>query len=192
MQSLRDQYIPIIRPFLSEKRFHHSLCVADAAVKLAPVCGADIRKAEICGLLHDIMKEADPDYQLQIMKKWGIILDIVMQNSKKLWHAKSGAAYCALELKIQDREMLDAISFHTTARAGMTPLDRTLYLADFISDDRDYDDVDEMRKAVSCGVREGMRYALRYTICDLASRDKAIHPDTLAAFNEIILSAKKQ
>ncbi|MBQ3897888.1 MAG: HD domain-containing protein, partial [Clostridia bacterium] len=41
---------------LQERRFLHSLNVADAAVKLAERYGEDTERAYICGLLHDIEK----------------------------------------------------------------------------------------------------------------------------------------
>ena len=47
----------LIRPMLSDKRYHHSLCVAKEAVRLAMRFGADAEKAELAGILHDITKE---------------------------------------------------------------------------------------------------------------------------------------
>ena len=54
------------------------------------------------------------------------MLDIVSQGAKKLWHAKSGAAYCKyILLGIDDRDIINAISYHTTARAGMSQLEKS-------------------------------------------------------------------
>ena len=102
----------------------------------------------------------------------------------KLWHAKAGAAFLEHILGIEDRELLDAVRYHTTARAGMTPLDRVLYLADFTSADRDYPDVDVLRALVLKDEREAMIYALDYSIRELLDKQAAVHPDTFAAYNE--------
>ena len=51
------QYKEIIRPFLSDKRFRHSVYVAEECIALASRYGVDEKKAETVGILHDIMKE---------------------------------------------------------------------------------------------------------------------------------------
>ena len=40
-----SEYKAIIRPMLSDKRYHHSVCVAKEAVKLARQYGADEKRA---------------------------------------------------------------------------------------------------------------------------------------------------
>ena len=85
-------------------------------------------------------------------------------------------------------QMLQAVRYHTTARAGMSLLEKVLYLADFTSADRDYPDVDVMRRLVDVSIEEAMDYALTYSIRELLEKQQAIHPDTLAAYNELVLS----
>ena len=64
----------LIRPMLADKRYHHSLCVAKEAVRLAKRFGEDPEKAELAGLLHDITKELPTEKQLKMMESFGIIL----------------------------------------------------------------------------------------------------------------------
>ena len=179
-----EQFIEIIRGRLTPSRFHHSLAVADQAEKLAALYGADPKKARTAGILHDILKDAAGEEQLQILRDFGILLDSVERVAPKLWHAKAGAAFLEHILGIEDRELLDAVRYHTTARAGMTPLDRVLYLANFTSADRDYPDVDVLRALVLKDEREAMIYALDYSIRELLDKQAAVHPDTFAAYNE--------
>lgn len=182
-----EKYIEIIKPLMSEKRFIHSLNVAKEALKLADKYYADREKAYTAGVLHDIMKETSPEIQLQIITGNGIIFDNISKSAKKLWHAKAGAAYCEDILKIADKDIINAISFHTTARAGMSILEKIIYLADYIGEDRDYNGVDEMRKAVSVSLEAGMEFSLAFSITDLVKKRKAVHPDTVAAYNELFL-----
>ena len=74
--------------------------------------------------------------------------------------------------------------YHTTAREGMSLLEKILYLADYTSADRDYDDVDIMRQKVEISIDAAMNYALTYTINDLVERRKLLHLDTVKAYNE--------
>jgi len=184
--TMYDNFKQILKSRLDEKRYYHSLCVADEAKRLAQKIGIDSEKAYLAGLLHDITKNAKEQEHLKIFSQFGIILNDIEKNALKLWHAISGAAYVEHFLGIEDSEILDAIRYHTTAKPNMSPLCLVLYLADFTSSDRDYPDVDVMRKLVDVSFSEALVYALQYTIKDLADQKRAIHFDTLAAFNEAV------
>ncbi len=182
-----EEYKKLLSKRLTGKRYEHSLCVADEAARLAKKYGGDADKCYLAGLLHDITKNAPQDEHLQLFRDFGIILSSVESQAQKLWHAMSGSLYVRHKLKIEDNEIITAIRFHTTARAGMTLTDKILYLADFTSADRDYDDVDVMRRLVDESLEAAMRYALSYSIVDLINKGKPIHPDTVEAYNEICL-----
>ncbi len=179
-----EKYKGIIKGRLTEKRYRHSLCVADEAERLAQKYGADAQKAYLAGLLHDITKNNTAEEQLKMFSEFGIIADDITKGSQKLWHAVTGAAYIEKVLGITDREIISAIRYHTTARVNMSLLEKILYLADFTSADRDYEDIDIMRDKVEIGIREAMVYALSYTINELVAYEAKIHPDTFAAYNE--------
>ena len=110
----REEYKAAVRPFLSEKRFYHSECVAAEAEKLAKHYGADPETAWVAGILHDIMKELPPEEQLKKMDEFGIILTEMERGAQKLWHAVLGAVYVQKELSIADRDIVDPILYHTT------------------------------------------------------------------------------
>lgn len=181
-----QQVIAILKKRLKPDRLNHSLRVADAAEALAQKYGADPEKARFAGLLHDITKNTSGEIQLQMCEEFGILLSDVEKQSPPLWHAISGSGFVGHILGVRDPDVLNAIRYHTTARAGMSPLEKVVYLADFISADRDYDDVDVMRSLADHSMEEAMEYGLRYTIKDLVRRHRVLHPDTIGAYNEII------
>jgi predicted HD superfamily hydrolase involved in NAD metabolism len=184
----QQDYQAAIRPLLSEKRYYHSVCVARAAKELAQKYGADVQKAETAGILHDIMKDLPQEQQLGLMDRYGIRLTEVERSAPKLWHAMLGAAYLKNELQIEDGEILDAVRYHTTGRSQMTLMDKILFIADFISADRDYPGVGELRKAAKISLEEAMMAGFVFTIGDLAKQHKPIHPDTIAAYNQVALA----
>lgn len=179
------EYEEIISKRMKTPRFKHSKNVAKEAVRLAKKYGADTNKAEIAGILHDATKETDGQEQLELIEKAGITLTEMERSSSKLWHAISGSAYVQTELDVTDWEIIDAIRYHTTGRAGMTLLDKIIFLADFISADRDYDGVDRMRKLADKDLDEAVLEGMSYTMADLAQRKLTIAPDTFAGYNEM-------
>jgi len=184
----RQNYTELLRSRLSDYRFHHSLCVAEEAVRLAKLYGADEKKAELAGLLHDIMKEADREeqtrYALMICRR----PSPYFEASPKLLHAPAAAAYVRRELGIKNREVLAAIRYHTTGRANMSLLEKVIFLADFTSADRSYHGIGKMRSLANKDMTKAMKYALSYTITDLVANGKTVHPDTIDAYNDLLLS----
>ena len=187
-----EEYKKILEEKLTEKRYFHSLCVADEAKRLASLYGADCQKAYLAGLLHDITKNLPENQHLKIFESFDIMLTDIEINAFKLWHAISGAAYLENVLKIEDNEILTAIRYHTTARENMSLLEKVLYIADFTSLDRDYSDVDVMRKLSVDSLEDAMTYALKYTINELLGKNAAIHPDTLNAYNQLMLRIEEK
>ncbi len=183
----------LLRERLLEKRYIHSLNVADSAVVLAEKYGADTEKAYFAGLVHDIMKNASEEEQLQIMEKGGIILSRTEKENRKLWHAMAGECYLRLEKGITDSDILNAVRYHTTGRAGMSLLEKVVYIADYISTERDYEDVDVMRDlSLNVSLDEAALYALKFSFTSLSKKEKLIHTDSVEYYNELILKKEKQ
>ncbi len=183
-----EEYKALLKSRLSDYRYHHSLCVAESAVELAERYGADKEKALVAGLLHDITKEATPEEHFALFSEGGVELTKLEGVNHKLWHAMSGAEYLRLRLNITDKEIYDAVRYHTTARAGMSLLEKVIYIADFISADRVYDDVDIVRELAEKSLGETMLYTQHYSINELLGKGACIHPDSVACYNELLLT----
>lgn len=183
-----DEYKKLIKTKMSDYRFTHSVNVSKEAKKLAKLYGADERKAEVAGILHDITKEIPKEEQLQIITDSGIILDDVQKKAPKLWHGISGSVYVREKLNIDDEDILNAIRYHTTGRAGMSLLEKIIFVADFTSAERTYKGVSTMRKKSRKSLESAMLYGFKFTFSDLSKRELAIHPDEVFCYNEIVLS----
>ena len=172
----------------SDYRRVHSLNVSAEAVRFAEKYGGDVEKARLAGLLHDVTKETDFDRQLQIIENGGIILTELEKRSPKLWHAISGACFVRDVIGVDDPDIFNAIRYHTTARAGMSQLEKIIFLADFTSAERDYPDIDVIREHAEHSLEDGMLYGIKFTISRLVGRENLVSPDALAAYNEILLT----
>lgn len=186
-----NQLLSLVKERLSDYRYHHSVCVAQKATQLAKKHGADEKKAYIAGILHDITKEDDPLSQQKEIGKAGMTMTSLEIHNEKVYHQISGMAFIKNNLAITDEEILNAVRYHTTGRADMTLLEMIIYLADFTSADRNYPDVETMRAQTDKGLFYGMLYSLRYTIKDLASKNRQIHPDTLHCYNWVLTNIKE-
>ena len=189
--NLYDDGLSVYRAILSEKldeyRLYHSECVSECAAVLAEKYGADIEKARLAGLMHDVMKNASAHEQLELMEKSSEKLSKVDLTNHKVWHQLTGAEYLRQSGIITDEEILGADRWHTTGRADMTLLEKIVYTADFISADRDYPDVGVVRKLADSSLEEAILYTSRYTVKKLVSSDLPIHPATVECYNSLVM-----
>lgn len=187
-----EKIIELIESRLIPTRFQHSMNVAESARHLAGIYGVNPEKAYTAGLLHDVMKNAEPSEQLEVISKAGIKLTPVELANRKLWHAIAGAAYIQCVMGIDDAELIGAVRYHTTGRANMTLLEKTVYLADYISAERNYPGVEDMRRLCEESADSAILYALVFGIPDLARRGNVIHPDSVDLYNEVIMKNREE
>lgn len=188
-ESPYGEYKELLRKKLDDYRLIHSLNVAESAADLARRYGADEEKAYFAGLLHDIMKNENAADMLKMMAKGGIILSRTEKANPKLWHAMAGEVYLRTELGIEDKEILSSVRYHTTGKAGMSLFDKIIYVADYISAERNYPDVNVMRVlSLEKGLDEACLYSLQYTLKALSAKETVIHPDSLDFYNELIIN----
>lgn len=167
-------------------RYNHSIRVRDTAVKLAKIHNCDINKALVAGLLHDCGKFYDKDYLLKQAFEFGIINDESYISNRHIIHAPLGALIAHKEYGIEDKEVLDAVRYHTTGRENMTLLEKIIYMADYIEPQRDFVGLDEVRDLAWENIDAAILKALNDTIINLIDRGRKIHVYTINARNYLI------
>ena len=191
-QERREDLRQTVKKLVSPERYAHTLAVEKQALHLAQRYGEDPQKAAECGILHDICKNMPEERMLQLIADDGIMTgtgghassDIPFERQPQLLHSYAGAAYLRLEMGITDEEILDAVRYHTTARGGMSRLEKIVYLADLTSEDRNYPDVDKVRKLAEESLEAAMKYSLQYIVGRLAREGGYLCRNTVEAFNE--------
>ncbi len=175
-----SQLRPVALSYLKHKRIPHVLGTEQEAIRLAERYGADVEKARVAALLHDCTKKLDMESQLALCSHYGIELDELEQVSLKLLHSKTGAAV-ARDVFGVDEEIYNAIWWHTTGHAGMTLLEKVIYLADYIEPSRDFPGVDKLRSVCYKDLNEGLLLGLEMTIREMTDMGNPVHRATLEA-----------
>ncbi len=157
--------------------------VADECRKLAEKYGEDPDKAYYAGLLHDVCKEMPDADQKALVEKSGFAVCREELETRSLWHGIAGAYFVKEQFGVEDIDIINAIRFHTVGRAGMSRLEEIVYLGDLVSAERDYKDVDKMRKLVYTDLNEAMLYALVFSIKSVIKKGGVIPPCTVDAYN---------
>lgn len=121
---------------LTPRRFEHSLGVEYTAAAMAMRHGLDLEQAAVAGLLHDCGKNYSAEEKILKCEKYGLPISTYERKNPELLHAKLGAAIAKDKFRVKDREILSAITWHTTGCPNMSDLDKVIYIADFIEPNR--------------------------------------------------------
>jgi nicotinate-nucleotide adenylyltransferase len=139
----------------------------------------------VAALLHDVLKETDSG-ELWKRIKGSAIIDVAgIEHSPATWHAYAGGVYLLDELGLEEDIAL-AVMYHTAGRAGMSLLEKVVFVADYISPDRDFRGVAEVREAAETSLDEACVLALRNGIAHICRMRKHIDINSVLAFNDLI------
>lgn len=167
------------RSRVSEKRYAHTLRVADTAEKLASTHGLDSKRARLAALLHDAARELKPEEFLRTADDRRLPVGEPERESPKLLHGPVAAELARRELSVEDEEVLEAIRSHTVGSPGMRPLALVVYVADKIEPSRDYPSVGRLRELAKRDLHEAAAEALRRTRAHNEERGRPTHPASL-------------
>ena len=179
-----------VKKRISKKRFLHSLGVVNCATDLAKRYNCDVEKARIAAISHDCAKEMEMEKLLLIARSHKLELDQVMLVEPQLLHGPVGSVVAKEELQIEDKEILNAIYYHTTGRENMSILEKIIYLSDVIEESRSYDGIEKVRSLSKVNLNKAILLAIDNTIHFVLSIDSLLHPNTIQARNSIILENK--
>ena len=179
MDYIKKKISDHIEKNLSEKRRIHTEGVRKTAVMLAEKYGEDVDKAEVAALCHDMYRGINIDLLNDYVNQLG--LDKKYLDNPNLAHGKIAAVMIKKEYGIDDQDIINAVSFHTTGRAGMSELEKIIYLADASEPGRDYPSVKQLREAVDRGLNEALIMSLERTIEYVRQQGHFLDEDTLKA-----------
>ncbi len=183
-----DSIRTYIEKNFSEKRKKHTEGVRQTAVKLAEKYGVSPEKAEIAALFHDMYRGVSVDVLNYYVKHLG--LDPKYIDNANLAHGKIAAIIMERDYDITDPDIINAVSFHTTGRAGMSTLEKVIYIADAIEPNRRYPGVDALREAVWEDLDKACLMSINHTIQYVSSQGHYLDPDTLLARDDFMEKEK--
>ncbi len=181
-----ERYKKLLRRILKPKRYEHSLGVMKTAAELARINGADVEKATVAGLLHDVTKNFSDDEQWHIIRRYNIPNEGRENTPSPFLHAMTAPYVLKDELGIDDEQILRAVSRHTVGGKNMTLLDKIVYVADFVEPTRDYENVEYYRALAYKDLNRALFECMEWTIKDKINKGKYLNTDTVDMYNEYI------
>lgn len=162
---------------VKKSRVEHTYGVVKAAIILAGIYGADVKKAILASLLHDCGKYVTV---MELERKGFRFDDEAKRALPPVEHCYTSEAIARYDLKITDEEVLRAIRLHTTGDENMTTLDKIVFCADYVEEGRTTPGVEPIRKKILVDLDGAMLDILNATVNYLKSKNAEIDKRTLA------------
>jgi len=183
----REDVVAWLFANLKKKRFDHVMGVLKVAVQLSEVYGVAKEKAETAALFHDYAKNFSDEEMLKRIEAENLHDEnLSVCDSINLYHGIVGASIAKKEYGIDDLDILNAVRNHTFGRAGMSKLEKIIYLADMIEPSRNFEEVEEIRGKAFLDLDKATIVAIDKTLLYLIGIGEAININTIMARNDLL------
>ena len=182
-----------LKNILSERIYIHSVGVMEMCEKLAKIYKVDVEKAKIAGLLHDNAKEMSPEEMLDYVKKNNIEITEIEKINTPILHGKIGADIAKKKYGV-DKQIEDAIKYHTTTNIKMDTLAKILYVSDKIEMNRMSDEynIQEEREVAKKDLDRAVLMIIDSNIESLIKKGKLIEQESIETRNKILIEMLKK
>ncbi|WP_440895908.1 bis(5'-nucleosyl)-tetraphosphatase (symmetrical) YqeK [Amphibacillus sp. Q70] len=180
----KDQALKLVKPHLIQTRYEHTERVMQTALTLAEIYQIDQEEAMLAAVFHDYAKYRPLEEMIQIIKDYQLPDDLLSFHHE-LWHGPVASILVETELNIGNQAIKEAIYWHTTGHGQMSPLEKIIYLADYIEPGRDFPGLDMIRKTAIENLDEACFMAVRQSMNYLLSHERLIYPETLNMYNQL-------
>ncbi|MBQ0052345.1 MAG: bis(5'-nucleosyl)-tetraphosphatase (symmetrical) YqeK [Treponema sp.] len=121
---------------LSQKRYEHSVRVAETAAYMCKLYGLDENLGLIAGIAHDICKEISDEEMLALAKMDGLPIEGLEAKKTSLLHGRAAAVKIQSEFEIHNGQVIESIANHTFGLKNCGDLAKIIFVADKIEPGR--------------------------------------------------------
>ncbi len=149
---------------------------------LAPSSSVHQRKAQTCALGHDLFRATAPADQLALARSYGLPILPAEEQFPVLLHGPLASRFLK-ERGERDEEVLEAIAWHTTGRAGMSTLEKLLFISDKVEPQkaRSIPALQRAWELASHDLDQALLEVLEWQIASVKATGQPLHPATLEA-----------
>jgi nicotinate-nucleotide adenylyltransferase len=138
----------------------------------------------LAGIAHDLAKQTDPKLLQKLVRDDGFPVSELEKGKPNLLHGRAAAVLLKEQFCIHNKDVLEAVAFHTSGKESMSPLAKVIYIADKVEVSRNIDPA--IRKMCVTEDLDSILFAvLNKTISKLQSRELDLSEDTLRLLNKM-------
>lgn len=135
----------IVPLYMSDKRWQHSLRVANLCKRMAKAHHLDEEKAYRMGMYHDICKQTPYEEAKQMID---LHFPQYITQAPAIWHGYLGAYVLQHKFHVRDKDILQAVYHHVLGNS-FNPYAMILFCADKLEEGRGYDSSKEIQMCLN-------------------------------------------
>jgi len=171
-----------IQSDLSPQRSAHVERVVETALRIADARSAgDRQRIALAAWSHDLCREWEHETLCDAVDRRHFPLTETELQVPVMCHGPAAATVLLREYGIRDQEVLQAVRWHTTGKAGLGSVGKILYAADYLEPGRRYTTEEFRRNALGDTV-EGMILRI---LEHLRARGLSLAPETRELYQEV-------
>ena len=162
--------------------------MVEEALRLAAAHGVDEGRVRLAVLGHDIARAMAPEELLCLAGELGLSPGDVERAEPTLLHGAVAARLLPERFGVDDPEILDAVRYHTTGRAGMSAMEKIVYIADKTEPGglKWFPEWSQVRELADRDLDAALLKGLDLSIERALREGWLLHPDTVAARNHLL------
>lgn len=169
-----------LKTLVSDRRYEHSVRVAELAQALAKHYKENELSAYLAGLVHDCAKDMTP--QSSILE-FSDQHEQLFKDYPAIWHAQVVPVVAAHYFMGLESDVIQAATSHTTGRAAMSNLEKIVFIADFCEPGRSFSQRKELEHLAFDSLDTTVLEIASLILARLIQQKRSIHPNLLSCYN---------
>ncbi|MBI2936241.1 MAG: bis(5'-nucleosyl)-tetraphosphatase (symmetrical) YqeK [Chloroflexi bacterium] len=168
--------------------YEHIQRTRQVARELATLSGVDVGKVDLAAAAHDLARAMEGETLLVEAARLGIAVSPVEAAVPILLHGPVAAERLRQELAIADSGVLEAVRWHTTARAGLGRVAQVVFLADKLDPEKVAANPhrERVKALAQSSLERAMLEYLTHELEGLLKQGALIHPASIEARNDLL------
>ncbi|WP_448531082.1 bis(5'-nucleosyl)-tetraphosphatase (symmetrical) YqeK [Pseudothermotoga sp.] len=192
MRHVVEELVRALNLLVTTRRRRHVYSCCDFARKLARLHHVDEEKVTVACLAHDAFRDVPTSKLLRIAKAYGIEPKGMELEHPVLLHGKVAAEYLRRRFKIEDRDILEAVAFHTSGKPNMGEIAKIVFLADSLEETRAYEGVEDLRRLAERDLDEAVIQTLRSKVCYAMKKEYLLFSETVEMWNWLLRNKRSK
>ncbi len=181
----------ISRLLLKDKRLSHVQSCVNFAVQLANIHGVNEDRVKIASLAHDIFRDLEPPILIKMANAYKMKVTRLEKLNPILLHGKVAAEYVRRRFNIADKEILEAIAYHTSGKENLGDVGKIVFLSDSLEENRIYENVEFLRQMAKQDMNHALYLIVANKILYAVKRRLFLLPETVKMWNWLVQLRKE-
>lgn len=159
---------------------------------LAHIHGLDVNRTDIGAASHDLFRAVKDQEMLSVARHYRLEINLVEKCTPLLLHGPIAALWLQSHVGVNDKDILEAVRFHTTGHKNMGDIAKAVYLADKLDPCKisQYPWIEQIRTLAKTSLDQALLLFLNKSLQLQKNKNQYSHPFTVELRNTLLQKQK--